>query len=274
MWVAARYGHIEIVKSLMKHPDINQFIDYQDNKGLTPLAVACGHGYYEIVELLLQPKEKRISGADPNILRNDGNSALFIAAANGRIECVELLLKNGAIMDWKGISTGATAFFVACQNGHYQVAKLLLKYKANINEPRHADNTRPIMVAVYKKHYKIVKLLIENDAHITHMNDNKWSVFHCAAINGNIELFKLLHHQLVHIMNNDTKNVVKFINMGDVHNLTALHIVCMNGHESVVSYLAEDVKVDIEKRDDRNMKAIDYATLAGAHSIIALLTRS
>lgn len=63
-----------------------------DDDGWTPLHYASRHGNFEIIELLLD------LGADINIKNEKGYTALHYAIINEDIEIVDLLLKRGTIV--------------------------------------------------------------------------------------------------------------------------------------------------------------------------------
>jgi ankyrin repeat protein len=69
-------------------------INTYDGSGYTPLHRCVLHSMDEILELLLE------SDADPNTPALSGSSALLMAAAWKRIECVVALLKYKADPDW------------------------------------------------------------------------------------------------------------------------------------------------------------------------------
>jgi ankyrin repeat protein len=68
---------------LLKHGRAN--LNFQDSWGSTPLASCLGGNNAEIVRLLLD------NGADPNILDNQGEMALFTAVQYHVMEFIEIL---------------------------------------------------------------------------------------------------------------------------------------------------------------------------------------
>ena len=58
------------------------------NDGTTALMLAAQDGHVEIVRLLLE------SGADKHLAMNDGRTALIVAPQRGHLEIVELLLES------------------------------------------------------------------------------------------------------------------------------------------------------------------------------------
>jgi len=81
--------------------------------------VAALNGYAEISKLLLE------KGADKDLQRNDGSTALIIASKNGHTDLVTLLLNSGANPGLKD-SEGKTALDYA---GNQDIKSLLENVK-------------------------------------------------------------------------------------------------------------------------------------------------
>ena len=62
----------------------------RSNDGWTPLHLAAGNGHLEVVKLLLE------KSADVTVANNGGWTPLNSAASNGHNEMVKLLLEKGA----------------------------------------------------------------------------------------------------------------------------------------------------------------------------------
>jgi ankyrin repeat protein len=125
------------------------------------LKLAARDGRVDLVPLLL-----KVDGINPNFV--DGSTPLILAAANGHIDVVQLLLKIEGIdvnlQDW----SGGTAFYQAVCHYQYEVVELLLK-RDDI-DPNLPDNKgRTALYCVYKNmcknmnHFKMVDLLLEHD---------------------------------------------------------------------------------------------------------------
>eukprot|EP00798_Chlamydomonas_sp_ICE-L_P026294 gene26294-17386_t len=99
-----------------------------DSAGCTPLMAAAKRGHSTFITQLLA------MGADPFARNSDGLSALCIACAHGRIECVEALLRvNGQRMVTMLTKNGVTPLHIACANGSPAVVSLLLQFDQDIN---------------------------------------------------------------------------------------------------------------------------------------------
>ena len=59
-------------------------------------------------------------GANVNMQRHDGASALFISSQNGHTETAKLLLNHGANVNMQR-HDGASALFISSQNGRSQL---------------------------------------------------------------------------------------------------------------------------------------------------------
>lgn len=115
MW-AAFNGHTPVVAYLLEE---GATVDLMDNNGRTALLYASSGPYPETVGLLLR------KGADANVQgKTEGFTALMMAAAEGQLEVVRVLLLNGASIDVID-RDGDTARKFARENGHSEVLKLL-----------------------------------------------------------------------------------------------------------------------------------------------------
>lgn len=97
--IACRELHYDLARVLLEHscnPNIKDA-----SLGKTPLHMVAGLGNYEMAELLVT------RGADVNIVDNDGNTPIYIAAQEGHKELREMLL--GYNRDQPHLSPGLAA---------------------------------------------------------------------------------------------------------------------------------------------------------------------
>jgi len=83
---------------------------------------------------------------------------LILAARNGQVGLVRLLLDRGADVNAKEKETQATALIVAAQQGHIQVVDALLQKGADVNAKDKAGQTA-LSEATRYNHEEVVKLL-------------------------------------------------------------------------------------------------------------------
>jgi ankyrin repeat protein len=184
-FAAIKAGEVEKVEDFLKRGiDPNQK-DPSENKfgvvcGISPLCYAMDNQERgrQLAEVLLR------HGADPNIRRNAGISALHDAAMNGRADIAELLIEQGAEVDVRDDSGyKSTPLHEACDEGHVNVAKVLLKHGANVNAPDKDGNTPIHRAAMHKRSYyefSLFQVLLDaggtldvNDLPVVYVTDKK-----------------------------------------------------------------------------------------------------
>ena len=148
--------------------------DLRDGFSLTPLHYACKLGNTDIVERLLQHKERypnRIYDKD-----KDGLDSLDHASSAGHLETVKYLVEEGKhsnIRKGKGDNT-KKALHYACEKGHLDISQyLLLEHSSdciNINDEK---GKNPLHYAIADGCYDLVTLLVENAADISASDDMK-----------------------------------------------------------------------------------------------------
>lgn len=117
---AVRAGRAEEARRLLEEgADPNA----RDERGFTPLHIACARGDAGIAELLLE------RGADPNAVGAAGVTPLHVAAYGGHRGVVELLLRWGADPSL-GDSSGKTPADVARERGFLDIAELIEAWRA------------------------------------------------------------------------------------------------------------------------------------------------
>src|SRR3989344_6350124 len=71
------------------------------------------------------------NGTDPNRKEN-GNSALFLAAWRGRTHMVRLVLKAGANPNWRHKRHNASPLQIALECGRFEISRVLVRYGADL----------------------------------------------------------------------------------------------------------------------------------------------
>eukprot|EP00792_Barthelona_sp_PAP020_P006697 TRINITY_DN3058_c1_g3_i1.p1 TRINITY_DN3058_c1_g3~~TRINITY_DN3058_c1_g3_i1.p1 ORF type:complete len:281 (+),score=54.78 TRINITY_DN3058_c1_g3_i1:577-1419(+) len=145
-------------------------IDCRDKEERTPLYYAAWTNHVNCIKLLLD------NGADINAVKQGGYTALYIACQRNYVEAVEYLLKRGANINTLDRDKG-TPLYIAIQERNHQIISLLLNYGANPNISDIAGNP-PLAIALNNGDLVSVKLLLRAGAKIDWVNDaNKTSVF-------------------------------------------------------------------------------------------------
>lgn len=151
----------KVQEALAKGANINT----QNNKGETPLLLACKNNNTTIGLLLLN------SNANPNIKDNNNDTPLHLSVHKNNIVLTKALLNNGCNCLNDKDDIGDTPLILAVFNGHYDIVNLLLNSDVNINEIDSQGKT-PLKLAIEKKDKKIITLLI------SHKDIDKKELFH------------------------------------------------------------------------------------------------
>ena len=152
IYFAAGKGYLEILKLLMNSTE-NPHIP--DKEGVTPINIAAHEGQLEVVKFLLNS-----TTANPNIPDNNGETPLNAAAGNGHIEIVKLLM-NSTENPNSSDNFGRTPIYEASKQGYFEIVKSLMKSTENPNAPMN-NGVTPIFVATQNNHIEILKLLINS----------------------------------------------------------------------------------------------------------------
>jgi ankyrin repeat protein len=202
-------------------------------------------------------KAKKIinSGVQVNIADYQGYYPLFIAAREGNLPIVELLLKKKALLD--SLSLGSfTPLHIAGQEGHLEIARLLIDQGAKVDCLDQKGQT-PLHYAAHQGKDLAVTLLVKAGACIDQLDRNKATPLIYAAANGFLSIVRY------------------FISCGanvtskDCDGYTALFLAAEQGHSQVVKLLIQQEGVS---SDGGN--ALHVATARGELGIVMTLVEA
>ncbi|XP_068621070.1 E3 ubiquitin-protein ligase MIB1 isoform X2 [Battus philenor] len=154
--IAVNKGHLGVVRTLLQlavHPSL------QDSEGDTPLHDAISKNRDDILTLLLD------HGADMTRTNNNGFNALHHAALRGNPSAMKIMLgklpRPWIVDDAK--DDGYTALHLAALNNHAEVAELLVHGGAR-PDLQNANLQTALHLAVERQHTQIVRLLTAHGA--------------------------------------------------------------------------------------------------------------
>jgi ankyrin repeat protein len=148
-----------------------------------PLLVAARDGDLPSMQTLLQRDDLVIGD-------KTADSALLVAAANGRTNIVRTLVRRGVALDARN-KTGDTALILAAMNGHEDVVTLLIDAGAHVNAREHYGITA-LMLAADGGHEGIVEKLVAAGANVNITLTSGESALSLALDKGHRQIISIL----------------------------------------------------------------------------------
>ena len=190
-------------------------------------------GSSNLTDLLKQLKtEQRKTALETKT--KDGShfvTPLIIAAHNGHLNSVKILLGYGADIEARGtlniedvVIEGCTPLWAAADTGHLDVVKLLIKRKADV-DGRASKGSTPLRVAAHEGHLDIVRCLVESGADVNARNFYEATPLIVACYHGHLRVVTYLI------------NKGAFVDLQAKDGNTALHHAAERGHLETVSQL-------------------------------------
>lgn len=222
----------------------------REGLGLSPLNLAALQGQVEIVEMLLD------QGADIETGDRENSRPLHNAAARGHLEVIRLLIRKGADVKFQD-ANGATPLHFAATVGNMEVIRLLVASGAGVNQRNSTQGMAPLHWAVSRDKLDAVDLLVSKGADMEIRDDEGRTPLFLAVINEKIRAARLLLEK--------GANVDAAAREGDTPLLVALH-----GSRRMANLLIEN-GADIEVENDHGWNALHNATFGGFEDVVALL---
>ncbi|PNJ04480.1 MIB2 isoform 3 [Pongo abelii] len=225
------------------------------NQGRTALQVAAYLGQVELVRLLLQAR----AGVD--LPDDEGNTALHYAALGNQPEAARVLLNAGCRADALN-STQSTALHVAVQRGFLEVVRALCERGCDVNLPdAHSDTPLHSAISAGTGASGIVEVLTEvPNIDVTATNSQGFTLLHHASLKGHaLAVRKILARarQLV-----DAKKEDGF---------TALHLAALNNHREVAQILIREGRCDVNVRNRKLQSPLHLAVQQAHVGLVPLL---
>ena len=268
---AAREGHKKVFLTLLES-NLIQEKDMLDHNGGSLMHLAASNGKLEIIKLLLDHPDPALN--DPNKLNKTGENSILIASSYGHDDIVRILLNHGARVDIKMPYSGHTALTFAIQFGYWVTVDMLIKHDKNVLRTKTAEDYTPLFVAVCEGHYEIVKLLLDNgcDPDMHPTRKRHHTLLHAAADAGHFLVLKLVLKYIGH----------RFTSQ-DAEGRTPLMLAVMNGHELAVITLlnyAQSMELEVQEilcPDHRQRSiltaAVESKNLGIVRSILDLVSK-
>ncbi|XP_035512327.1 E3 ubiquitin-protein ligase MIB2 isoform X3 [Morone saxatilis] len=223
------------------------------NQGKTALQVAAHQGHMEVVKALLQ------ANGSIEVKDEDGDTALHYTAFGNQAEIARLLLSKGANVNLLNNSM-CTALHIAVNKGFTDVVRVLTEHSADVNLQDSYGDT-PLHDAIAKDFRNIIEILVlVPNIDFTQQNHRGFNLLHYAALKGNkLATEKILARarQLVDVKKED--------------GFSALHLAALNNHRDVAEILIKEGRCDINTRNNRNQTPLQLTVTQGHTDLVQML---
>ncbi|XP_069086309.1 nuclear factor NF-kappa-B p105 subunit isoform X1 [Pleurodeles waltl] len=184
--------HAQLVRNLLEVISggiSNDIINMKNDLYQTPLHLAVLTNQADIVENLVS------AGADIALLDRHGNSALHLAAKEGKANILEILLKHknvAKIIDLPN-GDGLNGIHLATMANSMPCLRLMIAARADVNAPEQKSGRTPLHLAVEQENISLAGcLLLEGDAFVDSTTYDGTTPLHIAAGRGSTKLTALL----------------------------------------------------------------------------------
>ena len=214
---SCRYGHIDMVRLLIKHKanvntrtdsgdtpltlaarnkhenvlhallnDSQCLVDAKGRDGYTALQYSCRYGHVDIVKILLKHK------ANVNARTDSGDTPLILAVIHKHDNVINALLSDSqCLVDAKG-QDGYTALHYSCRYGHVDRVRTLVNHKANVNAKTDSGDT-PLTLASRNKFDNVVHaLLSDSQCLVDDKSQDGYTALHYSCRDGRVDRVRTL----------------------------------------------------------------------------------
>lgn len=187
LFTAIKNKELDVVEKIFH--DYPQFINEADKNNQTPLLAAIETDNSEVVKCIIKVK--------PIIaITKGGLHPIHIAARTGKLSALKVLIEHQPHLLDKTDKFGQTAFLWAAARGHKEAAEYLLRQGANLNVKTVStcenNGKTPLFWAIQNGHSEVVKFLLQKGADATITVDDTMQAIHHAAKKGKLEVIKVL----------------------------------------------------------------------------------
>ena len=153
--------------------------------GSTALSWAAQRPDVQIIAALLE------ASADPNSEDENGETPLLLASGRGNEQIVEALINAGAYIEVHRWS-GDTPLHAAIYGGNLNIVQLLIKHGADVNATDSRMGQSALMRAVASGNEEMAQVLIANGASLNAESRNGFRAIHFAALYGQRDIVEML----------------------------------------------------------------------------------
>lgn len=253
-------GYTELVRDLIRRgADVNA-----RHRGGAPYAVldAVHFGYSETLEALLEGGARLLDATT-----DDGYTALHLAAYEGHLGLLRLLLKKDLSLDINTRSLhGSTPLIIATGAGRFDAVRMLLDHGANASTSDYAGLT-PLHWAVNRNRPRIVRMLLEHGADpLAESADG-----HDAVLIAHMSLEGVDLEEMMMVFSRD----IECLHTRDPRKiaLKQLLLAAESGKLDLITALVQGGDVNVNSEDEDGYTGLLFASENGQDDAVELLIR-
>lgn len=240
--IAAGNGFLEIVQLLLNHKRI--IPDIADSSQCTPLFWAVGGGHFDILDILLSDGRISVNHTDKT-----GRNVLSWAAAEGQLEMVRYLMSHTNIMADEKDKNGRTALSLAAGNGDLEMTQYLRSTNKFQVSSKDNDGRNIISWACGSGNYEVVEYLIQFDPEGADDKD----------VSGWTPLSWALFRDTPRVVHTLLSSGLVDANKKDRAGRSPLSFAAGYGYEEVVKIFLKTEGIDINSKDNGGRMPINWA---------------
>ncbi|CVL09207.1 uncharacterized protein FMAN_15451 [Fusarium mangiferae] len=252
---AARRGDESALSELLQDPTFDK-INARDEKGHTPLWIACREGHVAVVRLLLN--HAKFDGSMVNTTSENKHTALSVAVCFGLDEIVKVLLSQPGIELSTRDNNGHTPLTLAAKKGFKSTINLLLDIK-DIDLGPDGRGKTPLSTALESDQLDIASKLINAERRRTPTETNQ-TLLSWASENDKRDVVRRIDDL-------ETRN----LNLQDGDGDTPLSKAAERGDLSMVRLLLENPAIDVNSKNKDGSTPMSRAAVNQHKNVVELL---
>ncbi|XAR59029.1 hypothetical protein NMG60_11014645 [Bertholletia excelsa] len=262
---AIRTGQISIVREIMAgagaggggEEELSRVLSKQNQEGETALYVAVEYGYVDLVKEMINYYD--IAAA--SIKARNGFDALHIAAKQGDLDMVRVLMEAHPGLSMTVDLSNTTALHTAATQGHIGVVRFFLDAESSLAAIAKSNGKTALHSAARNGHVDVVRTLLEKEPAIGARTDKKGqTALHMAAKGQSVEVVEEL-----------IRSGPSLVSLVDNKGNSALHVATRKGRAQIVKLLLAHTETNPKAVNRSNETAIDTAEKTGQTEVVAIL---
>lgn len=238
------------INSLRKLIELRIDVDKKDKSGNTALYIACSNGKLDVVKLLLN------NNAKVNQICRFKRTALYTACINGHDDIVNLLVEKDGKIFLGGINTDRLIYRVV-ERKYREVLKKLVEQKVYL-DMQYKNRETVLHKACSTLDLETAKILVDGGANVNIQDEDFNIPLHIACKTNNLEMVKLL------------TRAGSFINSKGFEEKTPLYIACEMGNIDIVKYLVA-CGIELDIKNINGATPLNVAVYKGHKDIVKFL---